>query len=306
MGYCVSNPGYMIPLCTQSCLGCTTDPVCQDNPAVAALCPGWASSPTQGCAANPAYMYSNCWKSCLNCASAPTCANVADNSLCELWAANGSCSNNAVWMYANCALACTRCQPYVGGKPNCVNAYLNDTACAQFASQGDCVTNPSFMYAYCYKTCTSCYQAGLVGSNPLPGAVLADTASYSIILPFSFTNTSTLNQWTVFFATNNSVHLQVWRPNGANSFNLTYDQLVTPAAANETQVFAAPACWHVLAGDQIGFTSLTGAAPIAYNIDPVNYYQYSLRQATSGTAFSTTSLPFVYSLSAQYSAGFAC
>jgi len=146
----------------------------------------------------------------------------------------------------------------------------------------------------------------MVGSNALPGTYLSDTAGYSVILPFAFSANLTLTQFSVFFATNNSVHLEVWRPNGTNQWYIIFDQEVTAPTANQLNVVPVLSCAHVMAGDQIGFSTLNGPSSVAYNIDPQSYYTFNLRPVASTQAFTTTYLPFIYSISAQYQSGFTC
>jgi hypothetical protein len=300
-GYCQTNPGYMITQCTRSCLGCTRDPVCMNK---YSDCEQWAR---QGeCAANSVWMHKNCWKSCLQCSSPTTCANLVGDEKCERWAADGECANNYDFMSANCRLSCTRCKALEYGPAKCFNAHGNDTACEEWADKGECTNNPKFMLKRCYKTCTFCSRPYSIGNYAAPGEVRADTASNTVITPYAFSNTSVITQFTGFFATVNPVHLQVWKPNGTTSFKLVYDELVIPSAANQAQSFLMKWCIVVEAGDRLGFTSLSGPAPIAHLETDSKYYEMALRPAVQSGNFVITNVPFTYSFSAEFYFGSTC
>lgn len=302
-GYCKSNPGYMIPLCTKACLGCTSAPACLDE---YTSCETWADNGE--CVANPVWMFKNCYKSCLQCDSAPVCANVQDNAWCEHWAAIGECTANYEFMIANCRLSCTRCEALNGPVPKCLNAYLNDTECERWASEGECARQPQYMMTNCYKACTNCYMPYRRGSPAIPGTTLSATSSYSVILPHSFTNSSVITQFTAYFASVDPVHLQIWRPNGTDVFNLVFDHLVVPKEAHKTQIITMKYCVVASAGDYIGFTSLNGPSSIGYTVPgrDAGYIPMAIREVTSSGNFTIINVPVVFSLSAEFFFGTSC
>jgi hypothetical protein len=175
------------------------------------------------------------------------------------------------------------------------------------ANNGDCTKNSSYMLANCYKACTSCYKPNRIGSSVFPGQILEENAAYSVILPYAFTDTSVIRQFSAYFASLEPVYLQVWRPNGTNVFNLVFNEIAYPTAANQSQAILMKWCIVVNAGDRIGFTSFNGPAPVAYRqARPGYYYPTALRNAASTGQFFTINVPYEYSFSADFYYGSTC
>jgi hypothetical protein len=138
--------------------------------------------------------------------------------------------------------------------------------------------------------------------------ILPATAGYSVILPYSFSNYSVITQFTAYFASLEPVHLQLYRPNGSDTFFLVFDQLVVPSAANQIETIIMKYCVIAMAGDYVGFTSMTGPASIAYTTPKrnANYLPLGIRGATASGPFTITQVPFAFSLSAEYYFGQSC
>jgi hypothetical protein len=164
------------------------------------------------------------------------------------------------------------------------------------------------MFENCYEACTGCYNPYSIGSGAMPGKVHKDTAAHSIVLPFAFSNTSVITQFVGFFPNTTDVHLQVWRPNGTDVFYLVFDQLFTPSAANQVETIVMEWCIVVQAGDQIGFTSFSDPAPIGFNMAENSYYYPIWLRSAAATddKFTEITVPFVYSLKADFFFGSKC
>jgi hypothetical protein len=168
------------------------------------------------------------------------------------------------------------------------------------------------MYANCYASCTGCqgttFTIAKLGVSQLPGTTLASTASYNIILPFSFTVASIVTEFIGYFASTNPIYLQVWRPNGTNAYYLVNQIQYTPTVANASlQVLITSTCMLVNPGDQIGFTSIAGPASVASSLlTGEAYTPIVLKQVTYTGSFFPAYMPLSYSLAAAYTPGTSC
>jgi len=301
-GKCQSDPGMMMSVCTKSCLGCSFDPVCSNQDTT--NCDYWASKGE--CSRNPVWMYKNCWKSCTNCSSPHVCDNVLDDALCEVWSGNGECSINPQYMLANCRLSCTRCKALDYGRPRCISSLFNDTLCYTWAQRGECSRNPAFMLKNCYKMCTSCYSPYTIGNSAKPGDELDVTEALSFVLPYEFTLSGVLNQFSAFFRSTEPTYFQVWRPNGSDYYSLLHSQLVVPLAANQSQDVRVTKCVMINATDRIGFTTLNGPTPIAARLGK-EFSTYDVRESAAvGDYFYSINFPYTFSFSASFTPGIAC
>jgi hypothetical protein len=303
-GKCQTEAGKMMSVCTKSCLGCSADPVCSNDEGDS-NCNYWAS--IGECSKNPVWMYRSCWKSCTNCSSPHVCDNVLDDALCEVWAGNGECSINPYYMLANCRLSCTRCKALEYGRPKCINSIFNDTLCTSWAQRGECTNNPGFMLKNCYRMCTSCYSPYRIGNDAVPGDELDVTEKATILLPFEFSQTAVLTQFSFFAVNTNPTYFQVWRKNGSYPYSLVYNKLVVPIAAYQAQDFKVQDCVIVNATDVVGMTTFSGPSPVAYTVSKDFSYFYFRESATvGGDEFSFVNAPVKFSLSAQFTPGTLC
>jgi hypothetical protein len=162
------------------------------------------------------------------------------------------------------------------------------------------------MLKNCYKMCTSCFSPYRIGNDAVAGESLAVTSSYTVVLPYEFTATGRLTQFSAFFATVNPVRLQVFRPNGSNSYSPIYDQLVVPQAAYQAQDIKVRECIIVNATDRIGMTSFSGPSSVAHTMSD-EFSSIDIREAAAvGQGFFSVGVPFVFSLSAEFTLGTAC
>lgn len=296
-GKCQSDPGTMMSVCTKSCLGCTADPVCAST---YSDCDTWAKSGE--CSKNPVWMYRNCWKACTQCSSPHVCDNALDDALCEVWSANGECSINTEYMLSKCRLSCTRCKALDYGRPKCINANFNDTLCTMWAQRGECSNNPGFMLRNCYRMCTSCYFPYSIGNSAMPGEALSLSGTWSIVMPYSFPTTAVLNQFSAYFANNNSAYFQVLRNNGS-SYSVIHEQFVVPKSANQAQDIKVKDCIIVNSGDRIGLTYFSGQNPIATR-ETKEFSSLEMREAAAlGDQYFYINTLFTLSMSAQYTPG---
>ena len=178
VGFCVTKPYTMGPLCPESCNICnggnrqsenglttttaqpttTVNSKCKDQ---SGLCSLWKAAGY--CSTRQLYMKVTCPRACKLCSTESSegekneqkpekkCEDV--NKFCSTWARRNKCHLYKGYMKSNCAKSCDFCDSQLDTSNACID---ENKHCKRWARNGYCNVRKDYMATKCRKSCKFC------------------------------------------------------------------------------------------------------------------------------------------------------